>query len=746
MTGYRFRFFRAGGVDQVELKSGADLLALKDLKQELWVALSCPVLGLQFDERTLALIDTDHDGRVQAPELLNAIAWVDSVLGDIEELSVPDEPLKLSSINQGTDTGKLIHRTARALLKSVGKANSETLSVSEVEEALARFNQEPDNGDGILPESATPEEALKALIKTVLSGVPTPSLDRSGQPGVNKDQVDAFFAAAAARREWSAQANGDEHAVLGPQTARDIEAFIAVQRKVEDFFVRVRAVSFDARALTAMNREEAAYAGIGAHTIAADASDFDAFPIAHVAPNAALPLHQGLNPAWDDRVLAFNEKIVRPLLGDKEYLTEQDYDYIVSCLAPQLAFQAEKPTSPWDAVELDQVDTWLEAGAHGQLLELLSQDLAAAEEAGALEQVERLVRYKRDLLHLANNFVAFRDFYAPGKKAIFQIGSLYIDQRVLSLVMRVIDPARHVTLGPLAATYLLYCDAKNDKGEKMSIVAAVTNGDVDNFSVGRNALFYDNKGNDWDAIVTRIVENPISIRQAFWSPYKKFVRLIEEQVNKRAAEAEAESQANVQKSATNADAISKGNVAAPAPPPKKLDIGVVAALGVAVGGITAALGVFMNAFFGLGFWMPLGVLGLLLAISTPSMAVAWLKLRRRNLGPLLDANGWAINVLPRINVPLGRSLTRLAKLPSGAQRNLADPFAEKQTAWWKWLLLVLVVGTALLWYLGKLDRHLPKDYQSVSVLGDAAPAQVKAEPAATAASAATPAPVPAPTP
>jgi hypothetical protein len=120
----------------------------------------------------------------------------------------------------------------------------------------------------------------------------------------------------------------------------------------------------------------------------------------------------------------------------------------------------------------------------------------------------------------------------------------------------------------------------------------------------------------------------------------------------------------------------------------------------------------------------------LLAISLPSMAVAWLKLRRRNLGPLLDANGWAINVLPRINVPLGRSLTTLAHLPSGSQRNLADPFAEKKTPWWRLLLLALLIGTALLWYLGKLDRHVPVKFQSVTVLGEAAPANVKALPAA----------------
>ena len=43
-----------------------------------------------------------------------------------------------------------------------------------------------------------------------------------------------------------------------------------------------------------------------------------------------------------------------------------------------------------------------------------------------------------------------------------------------------------------------------------------------------------------NATITKIVSNPISIRQAFWSPYKKLVRLIEEQIAKRAAAADAD--------------------------------------------------------------------------------------------------------------------------------------------------------------------------------------------------------------
>ncbi|MFZ9682325.1 MAG: hypothetical protein ACO3DQ_03870, partial [Cephaloticoccus sp.] len=59
---HTWTFFRTGGIDQVALSTGEDLLALEHLDQKLWVALSCPVKGLEIDEKTLALIDTAQAG------------------------------------------------------------------------------------------------------------------------------------------------------------------------------------------------------------------------------------------------------------------------------------------------------------------------------------------------------------------------------------------------------------------------------------------------------------------------------------------------------------------------------------------------------------------------------------------------------------------------------------------------------------------------------------------------------------
>jgi hypothetical protein len=76
------------------------------------------------------------------------------------------------------------------------------------------------------------------------------------------------------------------------------------------------------------------------------------------------------------------------------------------------------------------------------------------------------------------------------------------------------------------------------------------------------------------------------------------------------------------------------------------------------------------------------------------MAIAWLKLRKRNLGPILDANGWAVNAKARMNVPFGGALTGVAALPPGATFGAADKFAEKPSAWPKILAFAFALWFA----------------------------------------------------
>jgi hypothetical protein len=226
----------------------------------------------------------------------------------------------------------------------------------------------------------------------------------------------------------------------------------------------------------------------------------------------------------------------------------------------------------------------------------------------------------------------------------------------------------------------------------MNIAACFTQGDSDYLFVGRHGVFYDRKGQDWDATITSIVDSPISIRQAFLSPYKKLLRMIEEQVAKRAAAAEAESNAKL---AATAEKTANADKTLPAPP-KKVDVGAVAAIGVAITGAISALTLILGYVFQLKAWQyPLVLLGMVVLVSGPSMLIAWLKLRQRTLGPILEGNGWAVNGRVMINIPFGTALTDLAVKPLGSKLSLEDPYEDKAAARQRCRTVVLLVLLAL---------------------------------------------------
>ena len=133
-------------------------------------------------------------------------------------------------------------------------------------------------------------------------------------------------------------------------------------------------------------------------------------------------------------------------------------------------------------------------------------------------------------------------------------------------------------------------------------------------------------------------------------------------------------------------------------PAKKTDVGTVAAIGVALGSVGTFVAMIFAKFVDLGPWIPVAVIGLILVISGPSMLIAWLKLRQRNLGPILDANGWAVNARAKVNVAFGGALTAVASLPLGAERSMSDAYADKKSPWPAIIVLAIMLALPLLMY------------------------------------------------
>ncbi len=707
-SAHRWKFFRAGGFDQVRLGTGADLMNLGQLDQKLWMALACPTQGLDFDPKTLQLIDTDADGRIRAPELIAAVKWAGSILRNPDDLIKGGEILPLTAINESVPEGQQLANCARQILKNMNKAGSAAISLADASDAEKVLAATSFNGDGIIiPESADAQSS-RTVVEEIMACLGSIT-DRSGKQGIDQGKADAFFEACAAFDGWMKLSEADSAKILpaGDGTAAASAAVKTIKGKVDDYFARCRLAAFDPQAGAALNCKGEDYLALSTAELSFTASETSRLPLARVEPGKPLPLESQINPAHAAAVAELRAKAVKPLLGETAILTEDDWLAIQERLAPYHAWIAQKAGAAVESLGIARVREILSSSAKDDVNTLIAKDKVFEPEAASIAKVEKLIRLVRDLRTLCTNFVNFETLYGGIAPAIFQCGILYLDQRSCHLCLTVEDVGRHAVMAGLAGAYLAYCECqRKSDGERMSIVALITQGDDDNLMVGRNGVFYDRKGRDYDATITKIVSNPISLRQAFWLPYKKLVRLIEQQVIKRAAAAEAASDAKMGKAAAETAQADK----AKPPEQKKVDVGTVAALGVAFGAIgtfAAALAGYAMGVVRLGPLAILGaIIGIILVISGPSMILAYIKLRKRNLAPILDANGWAMNGKVRINVPFGVALTQIAKLPPGAERDLADNFAEKKNPWPGIIVacLLLYVVYSILNYLGFINQ------------------------------------------
>ena len=759
---HTWTFFRAGGLDQVQISTAADLLNLDQLDKKLWVALSCPVKGMEFDTKTLGLIDNDKDGRVRVPELLAAVKWACASLKDPADLFKSSPELPLAAINDSTPDGKTLLASARQVLINLHKPDATSISVADTDDTVKIFSETVFNGDGVVQSGCATNEFTKQLIEDIIS-THGHADDRSGKPGVTKEKLDAFFAELEAYNAWwtageEASKPGSGVLPLGEKTPVGYAAFKDVKGKINDWFTRCRLAAFDGRATAHLNRAETEYDALAIKDLSTATAEIAGLPLQQVVANGELNLTSNLNPAWIAKIGIFRSVVVTPLLGDhKITLSAVEWAELSNRFAGFETWMEAKLGATVEKFEIGRIREILASSGRADINTLITEDLAVAPMVAAIDSIDKLARYHRDLYTLIKNFVSFADFYdRQPPPPIFICGTLYLDQRSCDLCIQVNDIAAHSTLANLGKIYLAYIACSRPVGdgtiEKMTVAAAFSQGDSDYLMVGRNGLFYDRKGRDWDANIVKILDHPISIKQAFWSPYKKIGKMISDTIEKFAGDAD---KSVMDKANTSVQASATVPAAAAAPAakaaPKAIDMGMLAAVGLIATSLFGAVAGIAAALFSMAPWkIPLVMVGVILAISGPAMVIAFLKLRQRTLGPVLEGNGWAINGRVKINIPLGTSLTGAKKLPLGSKRLLDDPFEDKAAKrrfritiavmiavaltaggiWWAWEHHKQPAGTSWLWFLepeAKVEEKTPEEKAAAekAALDKAAAAPVK---------------------
>jgi len=712
----------------VKITTGEDIAHLDELDPKMWTVLSCPVTGLEIDEKSLAYIDADADGKIRVADVIATSQWLSGAVKNLDVLVEGTDSIDIEHLDQENAAGQKLYKSAKQILENLGKEGT-VISLADTKDIAAIFAKTRFNGDGIITEASTDDADEKAAIAAAVAAFGGVA-DRSGAAGINAEMIENFYKALAEYAAWQAAV---VEAPFGDKTDAAIAAYNALDAKVKDFFMRSKLAAFSPDSAAALDVQTASIASISADNLTGKTDEIAAYPIARITGKPEIDLTAQVNPAWSAQF----DLIKTVALEGKTVLTEADWAAVGTQFAAYTGWKAAKAGAAVEALGLDAVKKFIEQDKKAALLDLVAQDAALAEEAANIDMVDKFLHILRDFYRLVRNFVTLHDFYDKDRKvsAIFQSGRLIIDQRECRLCMKVSDMGKHNASAATSGMFLVYCDCTTKtKPGKLTIVAAVTVGEIGDLIVGKNAVYYDNAGLEWDAVITKIVDNPISVAQAFWSPYRRMAKTVENLINKSAADKDAKMMADATAKINAAPAALPAGTdpkAAPAAAPP-FDIakfaGIFAAIGMALGMIGSALVSIFKGLKAMAWWkLILVFVAIMLVISGPAMVLAWLKLRRRNIAPLLNANGWAVNAASKISIPFGETLTDAAKYP---KMKLTDPYAKAGLApWKKWLisLSAVIVAVGVLWIFNllawaKLPSPLPRYHKAEAVEEVVAPA------------------------
>jgi len=664
----RLIFKNYGGSYQLKVQNAEDMEKIPLLDEVHWAATSIPTNSLNCDKAFRAYVDTDKNGRIRPAELKAAWSWLIQVLADRRRLSEGSDVLRLQDIENHHPEGQKLMAAAELILANLNISEKKEISLAQVRDMQSITAHASNNGDGIIPPEVTSNKDLAQFITAIMDTVGSRK-DAGGQSGVGEDELKKFYHEAKTYLAWLSQGEipkGQKSTEIMPwglDTPKAVDLIKNVEEKVDQFFAQCALVKFDERAAAQMQLREKELEENNFSDTAKMMDRLKDSPLASPHAEGLLNFKGAINPLYVDSLLELKEKVLSRALGNSvKQFNANEWRKVKNIFRSYREWLENKQGSQVEKLGPDRLRSYLEGSYREQTIDLIKKDLAVADDLNQIQNLEKLILYQRWLMVLANNFVNFSDLYNPNARALFEMGTLVIDEREITFTMGVRDRQAHKKVSQRSSMYLLYVEVtgRQDKDIKFEIVAPVTSGGAEGLCVGKRGLFFTVDGREWDAEVVEVVINPISVWESVKVPFQKFAAFVKKQIEKitKSSEEKLVSTASSDSaSGTARDLMLGGGLA-------------IAALGSSFAYITKALSE-VNPIKIL-----LALLGLAMVIICPSIFAGYLRIRRRDMSDILEASGWAVNVRMRINSTMGRLFTHTPNLPKDAIRERRDTIVK----------------------------------------------------------------------
>lgn len=679
------RFANLGGQAQMLVDGPDDLALVHELDPARWAATSAPLEDLHLEPRLARLVVPAGD-RLRVSHLLAARDWLLARLASTAPIADRRQEVALDELAKD-DAGARLRAEAETVLEELEVEDRSRLSLKRLRRFRKAFDTTLANGDGIVTPDEVPDPEAAELATWILATVGGRK-DPFGVTGVGHEEIQDFTLGAGRYRTWRERPKADPALEpFGDLTDNAAALVDELGPKVEEWFLQCALLEQEGERLKGVGSTEEELRELLRADRDALRRHLARTPLSDPRTDARLDLRDGINAIFRERMRELTEVVLSPVLGpDPEVLDRAGWDRVRAHLRRYRKWRKEKPAQPFEAVPEALLDPENLAALGERLGEVVEIDLAASDRLARLEDLEKLLLLCGAILRLTRNLVNFQALYDPAKPALFQMGSLVIDGRRLDLTVKVRDRAKHKQVAKASETFLVYASVFGDDGKPAFEVAApITAGERGGLRVGKRGILLGRDGKEWDAEVVDVVEAPISISEAVRSPFVKLGTFLSERIQALAAN----TLESAQKTLTSGE-VPAGAQAAPAKDaPRSSFQNLAVMLSLATAALGSAAAFLLKVLAETNPLKLMGSLvGIVLLVAFASGFLGWLRLRRRDMSPILEANGWAVNVPLALTRELGELFTRRPPLPG-------DPRRSRR---WQWALLAtLVVVLLLMW-------------------------------------------------
>lgn len=660
-----FHFRHFAGSLQLQIDDFGALRRAMELPEPLWVATACPTHSLQADARFLKFMDSDNNGRIRVEEVKAAVAWLAAQLSDYHGVDERSDRLLLAHLSPAAATLK---ETAQILLESQNAVDRSAIDLGQVRSSEASLQRASVNGDGILAPDTITDTTVAGLLHAVLSCMP-PKLNRSGKPGVDQEMLSDFRS----RRAQAIELLRQRSAVMfwGDRSEELAGRIMSLKDRLEEYFLQCRLVASQPAAASAFQLQPAQMDLLLGDT-AALRRWLHALPVAPPEPTGLL--------RWDRLLRGRNYEELLALRADLSLPDLTEVRWRELCAQAAMVMQWRKAHDAEPLCALPGLESYDEA-AFSAAFAAANADLAHRDNLVALDSLEKLILFQKWLLTFANSFIAMTDLYDPQRTALFEYGRLVVAGRNFRLAVRVPDHDAHVKVAENASMCLAYVRVEG-KDTDYEVVVPITAGTAEGIHAGKRGLFYDLDGREFDAIITHVVSQPVSLWEAMTQPFLRIGSFVRARVEEFAEQGESKVDEGLssfwkQTTAGGREAADGEGQVAPAPEvavaapsstqSRPVIGGMVAAGGVAFAAISSSVAFVVTQLKSVTpVELIQGGVAVVLIVMVPSGLLGWLKIRRRNLAVVLEGSGWAMNDSLILTRPLGSLFTRRPAVPKGS--------------------------------------------------------------------------------